>query len=157
MIYESYYGQKKEFGNLQIHQLKQEVDSENPNIVATSYLTKEKDIKPKNIVRIHYTGWEDFGGATPETLDALVKKAEGFRGPITVHCRAGVGRTGAFITALELKRRVKNGSIDPSNFIQVIEEIILTGRRHRGPMFVQTPEQVKTIFEYVKYLGLYES
>ena len=71
------------------------------------------------ITQYHFTSWPDHG--VPECtgpIMALHKKVmEGWRsegGPILVHCSAGVGRTGTFITidlALEQAEKTKTADI----------------------------------------------
>lgn len=72
-----------------------------------------------NITQYHLTTWPDYG--VPNNTSALVTlrhkvmaKWQEVGGPILVHCSAGVGRTGTFITldmALEQADQVKHVDI----------------------------------------------
>lgn len=52
------------------------------------------------VTHIHYAGWED--GKAPsniKTFSWLKQLVRSFNVPFTVHCRAGIGRTGTFIAS----------------------------------------------------------
>lgn len=111
------------------------------------------DINDKREVqRLHFSGWKDFDGTSIATLEKLVdiiteKMGEG-KVPM-IHCRAGVGRTGTLISVIALKNLMKEGKLNAENADQVIEDVIMTGRRCRGPGFVQSQEQFNVIKEAV--------
>ncbi|KAG0008418.1 hypothetical protein BGZ80_003464 [Entomortierella chlamydospora] len=60
------------------------------------------DMPERTITHIHYTGWPDFGvPESPMEVLKVVQLANAHNtltsaGPMTVHCSAGCGRTGAF-------------------------------------------------------------
>lgn len=65
-------------------------------------ITREKSKTPRRITQFAYTGWPDHG--CPETTADLLQFRAAVRenhyatkGPMLVHCSAGVGRTGTFI------------------------------------------------------------
>lgn len=112
------------------------------------------------VKRLHYKAWPDFGGVSPQDLDHLVdsiNKEEdspliGSKQSVVIHCRAGVGRTGTIIVASVLKPLILAGIVTPSNLKEKMAEIILEGRRQRGPMFVQSPDQLQALCNWCDYL-----
>ncbi|XP_004700506.1 receptor-type tyrosine-protein phosphatase R isoform X2 [Echinops telfairi] len=101
-----------------------------------------------------YTSWPDH--KTPDSAQPLLQLmldveeaglASLGRGPVVVHCSAGIGRTGCFIaTSIGCQQLKEEGVVDPLS-------IVCQLRVDRGGM-VQTSEQ----YEFVHHaLGLYES
>ena len=80
------------------------------------------------ITQYHFTSWPDHG--VPEMTGPIVAlhkmvmsgwKKEG--GPILVHCSAGVGRTGTFITIdLALEQAEKEGVVDIAGIVNRLRE-----------------------------------
>ena len=74
----------------------------------------------KIVTHFHFTKWPDHG--VPDTVSPLTKfhnsviaNLQEASGPLLVHCSAGVGRTGTFITldiALEQARKEDKVDID---------------------------------------------
>jgi protein tyrosine phosphatase len=122
----------------------------------------------REIYHLHYEGWPDFG--VPESslaIRELLRLSHFFQtpcpsSPIVVHCSAGIGRSGAFITIATImnspifKNLVQtNPSPSPSDLgylLQIlsshfsISNIVLTLRKQRHPGMVQTPHQYKFIY-----------
>ncbi|XP_006095528.1 receptor-type tyrosine-protein phosphatase R isoform X2 [Myotis lucifugus] len=101
-----------------------------------------------------YTSWPDH--KTPDSAQPLLqlmldveedRLASAGRGPVVVHCSAGIGRTGCFIaTSIGCRQLKEEGVVDPLS-------IVCQLRVDRGGM-VQTSEQ----YEFVHHaLCLYES
>ncbi|XP_042566040.1 receptor-type tyrosine-protein phosphatase R isoform X1 [Clupea harengus] len=101
-----------------------------------------------------YTSWPDH--KTPDSTQPLLqlmteveedRLATGPRGPVIVHCSAGIGRTGCFIaTTIGCRQLQMEGSVD-------VLGIVCQLRSDRGGM-IQTGEQ----YEFVHHaLFLYES
>ncbi|KAF6121313.1 protein tyrosine phosphatase receptor type R [Phyllostomus discolor] len=101
-----------------------------------------------------YTSWPDH--KTPDSAQPLLqlmldveedRLASAGRGPVVVHCSAGIGRTGCFIaTSIGCQQLKEEGVVDPLG-------IVCQLRVDRGGM-VQTSEQ----YEFVHHaLCLYES
>lgn len=73
------------------------------------------------------------------------------KGPICVHCAAGIGRTGTFITAKMIIDEIdRNGLTDEIS----IQQTLLMNRSQR-PGLVQNATQYKFIYEVVmQYVAL---
>jgi protein tyrosine phosphatase len=122
----------------------------------------------REIYHLHYEGWPDFG--VPEyslPIRELLRLSHFLQtpspsSPMIVHCSAGIGRSGAFLTIATImnspifKNLVqKNPSPSPSDlgyFLQIISSqfsisnTVLTLRKQRHPGMVQTPQQYKFIY-----------
>ncbi|CRX37546.1 protein-tyrosine phosphatase family protein [Estrella lausannensis] len=118
-----------------------------------TYLIKDKATgKEKSIQRVHFKAWPDHGAVNSKDmaeLSSLIDKlsANAPPGSIMVHCRAGVGRTGTFLTSRTLMRMNESGNLKSSEFKEKAHEIILKAREQRGPSFVQTAVQLKSIYD----------
>ena len=70
--------------------------------------------EPRIITQIHFTGWPDNGipdtkdGKVFETFEEIICEVDKLKGkaPIVVHCSAGVGRTGTFISMYYLSKEI---------------------------------------------------
>lgn len=131
-------------------------------IKITNMETKEEE---NNILQINYEGWPDKGvpsienGEVFNTFEKIIEeinnqKKKNKKGdkPIVVHCSAGVGRTGTFISMYYLEKEI----IDQINLNKdKIEFNIFNLVRKLKEMrmhLVQVYEQYKFIYEFVKYL-----
>ena len=97
-----------------------------------------------DINHFHFTAWPDHD--VPSQYDQLLtfvnKVQEGISrtpAPILVHCSAGVGRTGTFITLFNLTKAIKKGRA--ISIYRIVHEM----REHR-PQMVQTLRQYKFIY-----------
>ena len=97
-----------------------------------------------NINQFHFTAWPDHD--IPSQYDQLLsfvsKVQEGISRtpvPILVHCLAGVGRTGTFITLFNLTKAIQKGRAI------IIYRIVHEMREH-GPQMVQNLRQYKFIY-----------
>ncbi|XP_039191121.1 receptor-type tyrosine-protein phosphatase H isoform X8 [Crotalus tigris] len=89
----------------------------------------------------HYTSWPDHG--VPQTTDTILRFRDLVRedldkmkdnGPVLVHCSAGVGRTGTFISLDSLLCEAQNqGEIGVFSFVEKL-------RRNR-PLMIQNEDQ----------------
>ncbi|XP_068791730.1 receptor-type tyrosine-protein phosphatase R isoform X2 [Struthio camelus] len=117
-------------------------------------LTIKQGSQSQNVKHYWYTSWPDH--KTPDSAQPLLElmldveedrmESPG-RGPVIVHCSAGIGRTGCFIaTAIGCHQLKEEGVVDALS-------IVCQLRVDRGGM-VQTSEQ----YEFVHHaLSLYES
>ncbi|KAG8183435.1 hypothetical protein JTE90_023191 [Oedothorax gibbosus] len=103
------------------------------------------------VKQMHFTHWPDFG--CPESPGDLINFIRAVRdhlarirpGPIIVHCSAGVGRTGTFITVDQLSQQIRH-----SDVIDIYSNVMEL-RHHRVNM-VQTEDQYIYIHLCVKQL-----
>ncbi|XP_053572760.1 receptor-type tyrosine-protein phosphatase R [Bombina bombina] len=117
-------------------------------------LTLKQGSQSRTVKHYWYTSWPDH--KTPDSAQPLLqlmldvqedRKAYGRRGPVVVHCSAGIGRTGCFIaTSIGCAQMKDKGFVDALN-------IVCQLRMERGGM-VQTSEQYQFIHHA---LSLYES
>jgi protein tyrosine phosphatase len=127
------------------------------NLTLINNQTKEE----KKIIQIHFKGWPDHG--IPDKDDEGILQAfiemnkivdENKKdGPIIVHCSAGVGRTGTFISMYFLEKEIRNQLNDPKvknikvnifNFVRKLKEMRL--------YLVQSDSQYYYIYIFVNYL-----
>ncbi|OCT88923.1 receptor-type tyrosine-protein phosphatase R [Xenopus laevis] len=117
-------------------------------------LTLKQGSQSRTVKHYWYTSWPDH--KTPDSAQPLLqlmldvqedKKNFSGRGPVVVHCSAGIGRTGCFIsTSIGCCQLKEKGVVDVLN-------IVCQLRMDRGGM-VQTSEQ----YQFVHHaLNLYES
>lgn len=127
----------------------------------SSYLVEEDDeddsaeetsVEGKQCCRLHFQGWDDFGGITESQMDRILEMMETSQTdpsvPLIVHCRAGVGRTGTILVARALLKLIKEHKVNESNLLDEISRLISEGRMQRGKGFVQTPIQLRAIFKW---------
>lgn len=105
--------------------------------------------RPRLIYHIQYCAWPDFGVPTStEGVQEALKlmhtclrgsRSKGLSGPPVVHCSAGIGRTGTFITA-DIAQRLMAG-----NHKVCIASIVSWLRQQRFGM-VQTEDQYVFIY-----------
>uniref|UniRef100_A0A914VU68 protein-tyrosine-phosphatase n=1 Tax=Plectus sambesii TaxID=2011161 RepID=A0A914VU68_9BILA len=120
----------------------------------------KKDDETHRMKHFWFTGWPDHKAptSTANQLLELVKSVDSYRmahrqkygiaksGPITVHCSAGIGRSGCFIaTSIGCQQLREENMVDALG-------LVCQMRLDRGGM-IQTPEQ----YEFVHHaLSLYE-
>ena len=97
----------------------------------------EPDSETLKVTQFHFTAWPDHGVPKFATsLIAFIRKTQ--RGhlkdkgvPLLVHCSAGVGRTGTFITLDSMLERIhKETSVNVYEFVKLM--------RTRRVLMVQT-------------------
>ena len=96
----------------------------------------------RTVKRYHYKDWVDHGAASAEglmDLTTLLNKPD--LESVTVHCRAGVGRTATVFSAAVLQNKIRTGELNAANKDQVIDDVILDMRTARGGSAVQTSSQ----------------
>lgn len=116
-------------------------------------VTDARDGQTRTIRQFHFVEWPEQG--VPKSGDGFIdfitqvhktKEQFGQEGPITVHCSAGVGRTGVFITLSHVLERLQNeGVIDLFTVVRSL--------RTQRPGMVQTEDQYqfcyRAVLEYI--------
>lgn len=121
-------------------------------------MTDARDGQSRTIRQFQFVDWPEQG--VPKTGESIIeligqvhktKEQFGQVGPITVHCSAGVGRTGVFITlGIVLERMRFEGCIDVFNTVKVL--------RAQRPAMVQTEDQYQFCYRAaLEYLGSLET
>ena len=133
------------YGNIRV-QLQEEVALAEYTI-RTFSVQSEADKSERIITQFHYTIWPDHGVPDyPTSLLHFVRRvmfaSREQSAPIVVHCSAGVGRTGTFITLFTQLQRIKDeGTVDIFNFVR--------GMRYRRCCMVQTEVRRGIWFVYL--------
>ncbi|XP_025828813.1 tyrosine-protein phosphatase Lar isoform X1 [Agrilus planipennis] len=120
-------------------------------------VTDARDGSSKTVRQFQFTDWPEQG--VPKSGDGFIdfigqvhktKEQFGQDGPITVHCSAGVGRTGVFITlSIVLERMQYEGVVDVFQTARIL--------RTQRPAMVQTEEQYQFCYRAaLEYLGSFD-
>lgn len=103
----------------------------------------------QDILHLNYTSWPDHGVPTVNAIENILQFVQIVRqqvnrtkGPIIVHCSAGVGRTGTFIALDRLMQHIRE-----HEFVDILG-LVSEMRSHRLSM-VQTEEQYVFIHQCV--------
>lgn len=108
----------------------------------------------RSILHFHFVAWRDFlAPDQPSWLLRFIKRVNEHycvdRGPIVVHCSAGVGRTGTFIAIDSLISQIDDGAQEINVFTLVSQ------LRHQRNYLVQSLRQYifvyRAIMEYVEF------
>ncbi|XP_023284603.1 receptor-type tyrosine-protein phosphatase F-like [Seriola lalandi dorsalis] len=120
-------------------------------------VTDARDGQSRTIRQFQFTDWPEQG--VPKTGEGFIdfigqvhktKEQFGQDGPITVHCSAGVGRTGVFITlSIILERMRYEGAVDLFQTVKML--------RTQRPAMVQTEDQYQLCYRAaLEYLGSFD-
>ncbi|CAF3353527.1 unnamed protein product [Rotaria sp. Silwood1] len=124
--------QSKEITNAGLYQIQNEKSEKFESFIITTLLLRKKNhAETRVIYHAHYLKWPDHG-IPSNTKDALLflDKVEYYRqitstkGPILLHCSAGIGRTGTFCAIdIGIKRYLEKKTIDiPSTVLKMRTE-----------------------------------
>ena len=155
------YWDINKIGNYTIKSKEIENDNIDKNIIVEREITIKNNLtnNEKTITQIHYKGWPDHGA--PDIKDSykdflyMIKKVDTIKNenPTVVHCSAGVGRTGTFISIYclfkEIMSQIKNENLENIHFsvfnmVRKLKEMRL--------LMVQTNEQYKFIYDFIDCL-----
>ncbi|KAJ6659452.1 hypothetical protein lerEdw1_018686 [Lerista edwardsae] len=120
-------------------------------------VTDARDGQSRTIRQFQFTDWPEQG--VPKTGEGFIdfigqvhktKEQFGQDGPITVHCSAGVGRTGVFITlSIVLEQMRYEGVVDMFQTVKTL--------RTQRPAMVQTEDQYQLCYRAaLEYLGSFD-
>ncbi|MBS0655747.1 MAG: hypothetical protein JSR46_08215 [Verrucomicrobia bacterium] len=122
------------------------------------YVVQEgAELSGKMVSRLHFRGWPDSGAVSVEDLSMIVhyirsQKLVNEVELLWMHCRAGVGRTGTVTVALVLAQMREEGTLTLENYAEVIDELIIEGRKQRDILFVQDVSQYQLLHDFAKNL-----
>lgn len=155
-------GQDKKYFDDQIFS-KSDIQIKNNEIIQEKYYNIRKLALTKNgitklVYHLEYKDWPDFGVPTSfESIGELIElkkkliKKEGLNEQTLVHCLAGCGRTGCFITLdmiLDCFHNYKEGDFDPWGSDDLIYKTVQYQRTQRISM-VQNLDQFIFCYEFV--------
>jgi protein tyrosine phosphatase len=108
-----------------------------------TFLLTSPTCKGRVVHHIKANTWRDFTPGDEATILKIIAILESTprNGPIVVHCRAGVGRTGQFLLISELLEKAKAGS--PYSVIDCLKEL-------RDPATGRCPSMVQGYGQYQK-------
>lgn len=101
---------------------------------------------------------EGFAPHSPAVLDAVLTRVisrHTLRGETVLsHCRGGVGRAGLVGCCWIVKAGLVDlpESNDETEILRCVERVVDIMRRRRSVKAIETPEQVKFILSYIRYL-----
>ncbi|XP_033636578.1 receptor-type tyrosine-protein phosphatase T-like [Asterias rubens] len=116
--------------------------------------SSEPEGEYREVLQYHYITWPDMKPPESSSLLEFVRRLQATqvtsKGPIVVHCSAGVGRTGTYI-ALDamLEQARAEGQVDVLNFVREM--------RDKRYLMVQTIDQFKFIYEALLESSLSEN
>jgi len=124
------------------------------------YVTLADDVdgdgESLTIVMLHYLGWQDCGvPADPRPVLQLMQMA-GYerrrsmhRGPVVVHCSAGIGRAGCYAVADAVNHKLSDDPTAWESEADLVQAAIATARTSRRGV-VQTAVQFTFCYELVE-------
>ena len=125
---------------------------------------KLKNLEKKDeriVYQFHFIGWPDHGvpdisnGKVFEIFCEINKKVDEYNkgnDPIIVHCSAGVGRTGTFVSMYLLEKEIMKQINDKCEFIKFNIFNLVRKIKEMRMYMVQAPPQYEFIYSFVKYL-----
>ncbi|KAI5610992.1 receptor-type tyrosine-protein phosphatase O precursor, partial [Silurus asotus] len=123
-------------------------ESESPEWTIRNFRLSYAD-EVQDVLHFNYTSWPDHGVPTVNAIESILQFVQSVRqqvnrtkGPVTVHCSAGVGRTGTFIALDRLMQHLREHEY--ADILGMVSEM----RSHRLSM-VQTEEQYVFIHQCV--------
>ena len=127
----------------------------------TIKLISKKEKKERIVYQIHFNGWPDHG--IPDTSDGkvfevfieinkLVDQFNAEEKPIIVHCSAGVGRTGTFVSMYLLEKEIMKQINDKCETIRINIFNLVRKIKEMRMYMVQTHTQYLFVYLFVKHL-----
>jgi protein tyrosine phosphatase len=112
-----YWPSKKlSLSKLTIEQISEEKST---NLVIRKFNIKDNNIT-KEVTQLHFISWPDHG--VPEIDEVyddftkMIEKVEQAETPVVIHCSAGIGRTGTFMSFYNIDNYFKNKNTNISIF-----------------------------------------
>ncbi len=117
-------------------------------IVQRSF-TASKGSEIRNIEHIHYENWPDGKACEIElfiTLLDIVDKTSSSN-PITVHCSAGIGRSGTFVAAHSLRKELRSTQASKKVRVNIPKAVYLLREQRLG--LVSSAQQYTMIYKTI--------
>uniref|UniRef100_A0A672NZC3 Protein tyrosine phosphatase receptor type O n=1 Tax=Sinocyclocheilus grahami TaxID=75366 RepID=A0A672NZC3_SINGR len=118
-------------------------------VMLTQCNERRRADETQDVLHFNYTSWPDHGVPTVNAIESILhfvqivrQQVNRTKGPIVVHCSAGVGRTGTFIALDRLMQHIQE-----HEYVDVLG-LVSDMRSHRLSM-VQTEEQYVFIHQCV--------
>ncbi|XP_077981562.1 receptor-type tyrosine-protein phosphatase epsilon-like [Glandiceps talaboti] len=135
----------KLYGDISVKNVREEVFVD--SMIRTLHVKKVDQTKVREIKQFHFTVWPDMGVPQyPSAVLSFLRRIRAYNpsnaGPLVVHCSAGVGRTGTFITIDSMLEMAEaEGKIDIFNFVYQARQDRMN--------FVQTLDQYEFTYKAV--------
>ena len=137
-----------DFGNISV--TLEEITRSSSSFVSAYLVSDGK--KEVRIQRYHYLNWQEHTTISLSELKALIQNVEKYSidmdGPLWVHCKAGLERSGCLVAALIIKEKVMSGEITLDNLYDNLDKLFVLLREQRGPNFLSMPRLVDFLREY---------
>ena len=136
-------------------------ESHNMYDIRAIKLISKNENKGRIVYQIHFYAWPDHG--IPDTSDGkifdvlcginkLVDEINVNQKPIIVHCSAGVGRTGTFVSMYLLEKEIMKQINDKCDIIRINVFNLVRKIKEMRMYMVQTPIQYYFVYLFVKHL-----
>ncbi len=142
------------FGKCVIQQTKRNMETKSfgrfdAKIITREYSITKEDGTVTTLKAIHLATWPDHGVVPPELLSGLVdsinSECKDSADSVTVHCSAGIGRTGTVICAYDTAKRIERGETT----IPLGGTVTEVRAQRLGS--VQTPEQLALLASFARH------
>ena len=158
----NYWNGKKKLKKYKISIKEENIVKQNKCIIREIKLINNLTKKEKTITQINFTGWPDHDVPYEkdekifDIFNTIINKVDEYKknNPIVVHCSAGVGRTGTFISMYCLNKEINKQIIDNVKEIQFSIFNFVRKLKEMRKNSVQTVLQYYFIYLYVNYLLL---
>ena len=143
------------FGTYQIEHL--DITFNNGLIIRKIQIKNTKTSVVKNILQFQLTTWDDHT-ASMDNYNRIIKMITYIdqynnKSPVVVHCSAGVGRTGTFISIYNLYKEIME-QINDKNEKKIVFSIMNTVRKLKELRLfsVENEKQYAFLYEFVNLL-----